>query len=66
MSPAALTTSMSDAPERLADKWTQACDMLLNPETCPICDEHPVFTALTLPWLKPRDSCELGLLALRR
>ena len=46
MSPAALTTSMSDAPERLADKWMQACDMLLNPETCPICDEHPVFTAI--------------------
>ncbi|MDU6505415.1 MAG: hypothetical protein E6532_09730, partial [Bifidobacterium longum] len=22
--------------------------------------------ALTLPWLKPRDSCELGLLALGR
>lgn len=20
--------------------------MLLNPETCPICDEHPVFTAI--------------------
>lgn len=46
ISPAALTTSMSDTPERLADKWTQACDMLLNPETCPICDEHPVFTAI--------------------
>lgn len=46
MSPAALTTSMSDAPERLADKWMQACDILLNPETCPICDEHPAFTAI--------------------
>lgn len=23
-------------------------------------------TVLTLPWLKPRDSCELGLLGFRR
>lgn len=28
------------------------------------CDER--WNLLTLPWLKPRDSCELGLLGFRR
>lgn len=28
-------------------------------------DSHGV-ARLTLPWLKPRDSCELGLLGFRR
>lgn len=27
---------------------------------------HYIGGALTLPWLKPRDSCELGLLGFRR
>ena len=28
--------------------------------------KKPSKKTLTLPWLKPRDSCELGLLALGR
>lgn len=28
--------------------------------------EQATMNLLTLPWLKPRDSCELGLLGFRR
>lgn len=46
-----------------------------QPGTCETCGEHicnncqttcDQCKALTLPWLKPRDSCELGLLVLGR
>lgn len=29
-------------------------------------EDGGVLLTLTLPWLKPRDSCELGLLGFRR
>lgn len=45
-SPASLVASPSDGVGRLADKWAQACAVLLHPESCPVCDGHPMFAAI--------------------
>lgn len=46
MSPTALTVPASDGAGRLVDKWAQACNALLHPESCPVCDGHPAFAAI--------------------
>ena len=46
--------------------------LLGSGSTVPLAFFHPDYPnraasfSLTLPWLKPRDSCELGLLGFRR